>query len=136
MTFRDETDAATPAGRDFREVLRSAAVADSMDDEPGRWAGATVASVRSALAERARRTYRRRVAGALAAALLPLPLIVAYDGALLGWLHSLASRVLPEPLPTLAVSGYAGAAALLLAATYAAIPVLVEKTLSPRRMTP
>jgi hypothetical protein len=106
---------------------------DSAAGDDERLTRTTIAAVRPWLVARSRRAYRRQVALAMTAALLPLPLIVAYDRALLEALYVVASSVLPGPLPAVAVGGYAVAAVLLLGATYAAIPLLVDAKLSTGR---
>jgi len=92
----------------------------------GSWSERARLGARSILVVRARRTYRRRVAAALAAACVPLPLVVVYARALLGLLHDGLALVLPAPLPEVAVASYAATTALLVAVTFAAVPVLVE----------
>jgi hypothetical protein len=94
--------------------------------EIGTWSERARLGARSILAQRARRVYRRRVAAALAAACVPLPFVVVYARALLGWLHDGLALILPAPLPDVAVASYAATTALLVAVTFAAIPVLVE----------
>jgi len=90
------------------------------------WSERTLAAASPLLAASAKRAYRRRVAAALAAACVPLPLVVAYARSLLGWLHGGLALLLPAPLPELAVASYAATTVLLVATTFAAIPVLVE----------
>jgi hypothetical protein len=94
--------------------------------ELGSWSDRARLGARPILAARARRVYRRRVAAALVAASVPLPLVVVYARALLGLLHDGLAMVLPAPLPDVAVASYAATTALLVAVTFAAVPVLVE----------
>lgn len=123
----DETDDA--AARDgVARMLDSLARADDGAVDASSWSRRSLTAARPLLAAHARREYRRRVASALVAALVPLPIIVIYDRVLLGWLYGVADSVLPTPLATLAVGGYAATTSLLLALTYAAIPVLVDRT--------
>ena len=89
---------------------------------------------RPVLAASARRAYRRRVAGALAAACVPLPLVAIYARALLGWMHEGLAFVLPAPLPDVAVASYAAITALLISATYAAVPVIVDLAMRTPRI--
>jgi len=118
-----------PLGRDEAELLLSSlARADGSGADVGGWSRQCLTAVGPLLAANARREYRRRVAFTLVAALLPLPIIALYDRVLLGWLYRIAETVLPTPLAVAAVGGYAAAASLLLALTYASIPVLVDRT--------
>ena len=66
----------------------------------------------------------RDVARALAAALLPLPVVLAADALGLRAVYDLLSRVLPSALSAYLVLSYAAVVTLLLGATYAAVPVL------------
>lgn len=128
----DESD--DEAGRDgVARVIDALLRADGAAVDASAWSRRSLTAVRPLLAAHARRDYRRRVALALVAALIPLPIIAMYDRVLLGWLHGVADAVLPAPLATLAVGGYAATTSLLLALTYAAIPVLVDRT-QPRRV--
>jgi hypothetical protein len=128
------------ADRDSDNLLESWLRSQLLDTEPGadsgeigEWSTRARIGARSILVARARRTYRRRVAAALAAACVPLPLVVVYARALLGWLHDGLALVLPAPLPDVAVASYAATTAFLVAVTFAAVPVLVELGMrSPR----
>jgi len=118
-----------PLGRGAVDLLLAPlASADGSGIAVAAWSRRCLTAARPLLAANARREYRRRVALTLVAALLPLPIIALYDRALLGWLYGIAETVLPTPLAAAAVGGYAAAASLLLALTYAAIPVLVDRT--------
>lgn len=79
------------------------------------------------LAARRRHAARRPLAAALAAALLPLPLIVALDVWALHLIYDALRRLLPEPLSFYLVVNYAAVLALLGALTYGAIPLLAER---------
>ncbi len=74
----------------------------------------------------AARSYRRRVAASVAAALLPLPAVLVYGVYLLRTVHSAAASFLPDELVTYAVGSYAMTLLMLLAMTYAAIPLMIE----------
>src|SRR5256885_6681376 len=63
----------------------------------------------------------RRVIGALAVALAPLPLVLAWDAYLLRAAHALLENVMPGPVATYVTISYCALLALLLAGTYAAI---------------
>jgi hypothetical protein len=79
------------------------------------------------LAARRRRVDWPLVVRALGAALLPLPLILAVDAALVGVAYQLLARVLPQALTTYLVANLATTLALLLALTYAAVPLLAAR---------
>ena len=100
------------------------------------WSRRTLAAASPILAAHTKRAYRRKVASALAAASVPLPLVVLYARSLLGWLHDGLAVVLPLPVADLAVASYAATTALLVATTFAAIPVLVELTMRAPRALP
>jgi len=85
------------------------------------------------LERRAAQVYRKRVAVALAVALLPLPAIYLGGSYVLRAIHGFALYLLPDGLATYLVSGYAAVLMLLVASTYAAIPVLVDR-MGPRRI--
>lgn len=85
------------------------------------------AEARPLLAARRRHAARRPLAAALAAALLPLPLIVALDVWALHLIYDGLRRLLPEPLSLYLVVNYAAVLALLGALTYGAIPLLAER---------
>jgi hypothetical protein len=123
----DETDKEA-ARDDVARILDSLARSDAGAVDSSAWSRRSLTAARPFLAAHARREYRRRLAFALAAALVPLPIIAIYDRVVLGWLYAIADAVLPTPLATLAVGGYAVTISFLLALTYAAIPVLVDRT--------
>lgn len=76
----------------------------------------------------------RRVAGALAVALLPLPLIVFADVTLLRALHAGLQVLLPVAVSGYLVSTYAATVTLALAASYAAVPLLAGRPLEERHV--
>jgi hypothetical protein len=78
------------------------------------------------------RQYRRQVAAAIAVALAPLPLILAYDAYLLRLLHAAVSALLGGPLATYVVVSYAACLLFLFALSYAAIPILMARNALPR----
>lgn len=119
---------------DFERLIGQLAKADTAALDCDAWAARARVAVAPVLERRAARAFRRRVAGALVAAMVPLPAIVAYDRFVLELLYGLADALLPQPLPMLAVGAYGLTALLLLGATYAAIPVLVERTARGRRL--
>ena len=79
------------------------------------------------LARNARRATWPALARALAAALVPLPLIAFFDWQIVRTAHAVLSRVLPDALSYYLVFNYAATLVLLLALTYGAVPILVER---------
>ena len=71
--------------------------------------------------------FGRRVAAVLVPALLPLPFVWLIAGYALLSLHSLISTAVSPTLATYVVANYAAGAILLVAATYAAVPLLVAR---------
>lgn len=126
-SHHSEDSSETP--RELESWLRSQLADAGSATDPaviGAWSDRARSGARMILVARARRTYRRRVAAALAAACVPLPLVVVYARALLGWLHDGLALILPAPLPDVAVASYAATTAFLVAVTFASVPVLVE----------
>lgn len=70
-----------------------------------------------------------RLAAAIAAALLPLPLILLVGWEALSAANSLLSTVLPERVSFYLVAAHATVVALLLAVTYGAVPLLAAHQL-------
>jgi anti-sigma factor RsiW len=98
--------------------------------EPVAPAGLHTAVLRAAgplLARHARRAEQWRLARALGAALLPLPLILFLDVGLLTAAYHLLSTVLPHGLSLYLVANHAALIALLLALTYGSIPLLAAR---------
>jgi hypothetical protein len=79
------------------------------------------------LAANARRAARRRLVRAIAAALVPLPLIVALDAVVLRGAYRLLAGLLSPALSLYVVVNYGALLALLLALAYGAVPVLAER---------
>lgn len=79
------------------------------------------------LAARRRHAARWSVAAAVAAAFLPLPLIVVVDVWALQLIYDGLSRLLPPALSFYLVMNYAAVLALLGTLTYGAIPLLAER---------
>ncbi|HEY8517820.1 MAG TPA: hypothetical protein VIS07_20105 [Candidatus Binatia bacterium] len=69
----------------------------------------------------------RRLAAALAPAMLAFPLLVLLDVWVLRAAHALLSELLPGPLGTYLVASYAVLLAALAALTFGAIPLLVQR---------
>jgi len=91
----------------------------------------TLRRLQPELARRARAVLWHRVTLGVLAALLPLPAVLAYDAYLLRLLYGLASAVLPAAFATYLVVTYAAFLVLLFGSTYAAIPLLVARSITP-----
>ncbi|HEY2385756.1 MAG TPA: hypothetical protein VGK30_02245 [Candidatus Binatia bacterium] len=78
-------------------------------------------------AREARRTLWRTVGRAVAAALLPLPLLVLIDGWVLRAIYDTLRAVLPAALSLYFVVNYTTLLAVLLTLAYGAIPLLAER---------
>lgn len=88
---------------------------------------ARVLAAATPLLVRARRASAAHLARTIAAALVPLPAIVVWNVVVLRAATRLLAAVLPPALGTYLVFSYATLLALLLAASYAAIPLLAER---------
>jgi anti-sigma factor RsiW len=111
---------------DAERVARALAA----DTVPPPAPGLTARVLRAAealLARNARRAAWPEVTRALAAALVPLPLVLFLDWHIVRAVYGLLSELLPSALSVYLVFTYAATLALLLALTYGAIPVLVER---------
>jgi len=125
----DRCSAEAPVVRTLAEGL--AAFAPS---PPAPGLSAAVLRVARPLLREARRARWAAVARALAAALVPLPLIVLLDATIVRALRSALAVVLPSGLSTYLAFNYAALLALLLSITYAAVPLLVERQARGRWM--
>ncbi len=79
------------------------------------------------LAARRRTVDWQRVAAAIAAAILPLPLILAVDWWIVTQMRHVLSTVLPDAVSLFLVGNYVALLALLLTLTYAAVPLLASR---------
>jgi hypothetical protein len=79
------------------------------------------------LAARRRAVDWWRIAAAIAAAILPLPLILAVDWWVVTQLRQILSVVLPDAISLFLVGNYVALLALLLTLTYAAVPLLASR---------
>jgi hypothetical protein len=84
------------------------------------------------LARMAARAFRRRVALGVLLALIPLPAVLAYDAFVLRTIHAVLSFLLPEALVAYLVASMGLSILLLIATSYAAIPLLVHRQLTSR----
>lgn len=103
----------------------------------------TVARLQPALARRAVAGLWRQVAAALLLALVPLPVVLAYDAYLLRTAYELVSALLPAAVAAYLIFGYAAFLVLLFATTYATIPLFLaprttagQSGLGPRALGP
>jgi hypothetical protein len=70
---------------------------------------------------------RRRLMRAVAAALLPLPAVLAVDAYAIRALHAFLSALLPAPVSAYLAFNFAALVVLTIALTYAAVPVLADR---------
>jgi hypothetical protein len=78
-------------------------------------------------------TARRAWPAALAAALLPLPLVLVFDLVLAQGLHAVLSLFLPGALSTYVVFNFTAVTALVVALGYGAVPFVVHRQLALAR---
>lgn len=114
-----------------RRMLEAHAVPPAAPEAVAR----TLAAAAPLLAVHARRASLRSVVRPLLAALVPLPLILAVDVAVVWALHAALATVLPAAVSTFVAANYAVLLALLLSSTYAAVPLLVDRQLRARLET-
>jgi hypothetical protein len=108
-------------------TLAATFAADRPAAPSARLAPRVLAAARPLLATRQRHAARRALATAVAAALLPLPLILMIDVWALQAIYGGLSRFFPPALSLYLVVNYAAVLALLGALTYGAIPLLAER---------
>ncbi len=88
--------------------------------------------VQPELQRRAAWVFGRQVAAAVLVALLPLPVVLAYDACLLHLVYNVVSWLLPARVASYVVLSYAAFLALLFALTYATVPVLLARRVLPQ----
>jgi len=93
----------------------------------------TLAATGPLLAAKRRHATRHVLVAAVAAALLPLPLILMIDIWALGAIYGGLTRLLPPALSFYLVVNYAAVLALLGTLTYGAIPLLAERQARSQR---
>src|SRR5262245_47915349 len=111
-------------------ALRTALAADAVPEPSAGLRERVLGAAAPALAANARAVRRPdwpRLVRAIGVALLPLPLIVLADVSLLRALYSGLSTVLPGLVSGYLVLTYAATLTLLLAASYAAVPLLAGR---------
>lgn len=74
----------------------------------------------------------RRLAAGVLGSLIPLPLVLALNALFVALLHTILTLVGLPTIATYVVVSYAAGLVFVLGATYAAIPVLVERSAGPR----
>jgi hypothetical protein len=111
------------------ESLAALESALRVEDPPAddRLVARTLMAAGPLLKSRARFAYRRRVAMALAAALVPLPVVVIYSRWLFGLMHSGLELLFPSGVADVLVGGYAICLLLVISLTFAAIPILADR---------
>jgi hypothetical protein len=114
------------------EHLGDVLAANAVGVDPTRLSQLALARVRSELELCARRAFWRRVAAGILLSLVPLPAVLVYDAYVLRVAYDLVCVLLPPGLAAYLVLSYAASLALLFALTYAAIPLLVERSGPPR----
>src|SRR5439155_235088 len=124
--------AATDAALDARRLLAPLPAAP-VPAPPLGLTWRLLAAAEPLLARNARRAAWPTFALALAAALLPLPAILLLDFYLVRAAFALLTAILPTALGAYLTFNYAATLALLLALTYAAIPIFVEHQVRLRR---
>ena len=85
------------------------------------------------LARRARHAAWRALGRAVAAALVPLPLVLLVDVYVVRAAYGVLQALLPRALSLYVVFNYAATLTLLLAVTYAMVPIVAERQLRLRR---
>jgi hypothetical protein len=90
------------------------------------------AAAQVALHATALRHFWRQVAAVVVLALLPLPVVLAYDAVLLRLLHLAASSLLSGAVANYLIFSYASSLLFLFAASYAAIPILMARSMLPQ----
>ncbi|HLK12490.1 MAG TPA: hypothetical protein VKW76_14030 [Candidatus Binatia bacterium] len=86
-----------------------------------------VRTLRAAAPLVAERAIRPRLARALAATLLALPAIVAWDTGVVRTVYAALTAVLPAGLSAYVVGSYGAAITVLVALSYAAVPLLAAR---------
>ena len=115
------------------EGLERTLAAAPVPAPPPALARRVLAAAAPLLARNARRAAWPTLARALAAALLPLPVILLLDFYLVRAAFGLLVAILPTALGAYLVFNYTATFALLLALTYGAIPIFVERQVRLRR---
>jgi hypothetical protein len=137
----ERADHARGCGRCRRELAAIAHVTRLLATEPipgpppalGRAVLAAAAPILAARRRAETTGYRRALAGAVAAALVPLPLVIAFDVYLWRAAHAVLRTLLPGLLSVYLAFNIAALMLLALALAYGAVPFLVHRQLRPAR---
>jgi hypothetical protein len=108
-------------------AVRGALGANEIQLDARRLSARALRAARPVLARRARWDLGRRVAAGVAGSLIPLPLVIAINGAFLFAWSRLLDLLLPAVVVEYFIFTWAGSLILLLALTYAAIPVVIAR---------
>jgi hypothetical protein len=119
----DDCAAASSSLADVARVLAGYVVAVDAAELSRR----VMASLQLELARLASAWFWRRLARVTVAALLPLPAVLFLDAYVLRVFYGWASGILPQALVAYLVVSYAALQLLLVAATYAAIPLVLAR---------
>ncbi len=92
----------------------------------------TVTALHRELGRRAARAYRVRIAKGLLTAAAASVAVLGYDAYVLRFVYAILHDALPSTLATYLVVSHMASLALLVAGTYAAVPLLAELTGPPR----
>ena len=121
------------AEKESAEGLRRTLAAHPVAAPPPTLTAQVLRAATPLLARNARRATWPTLARALAAALVPLPVILLVDFYLVRAAYGILTALLPGGLGAYLVFNYTATLALLLALTYGAIPILVEQQVRRRQ---
>lgn len=114
-------------------ALGRAFAADAAVTPPAALQARVLQAAAPLLAENARRIAWSAVLRPVAAALVPLPLVLFIDAYLVRTVYDVLRGLLPSALSTFLVLNYTALLALLLTLTYGAIPLLADRQVRLRR---
>ena len=110
--------------------------ADVRELDAAQLSASTMARLAPALQARADALFWRRFTRALVAGLVPLPLVIALNAWLLPQLYELAAGWVPAIVAAYLVFGYGVSLLVLIAGSYAAIPLLLARPVPEPEPTP
>ncbi len=113
-------------------ALRRSLAADAGVAPPAALQARVLRAAAPLLAHNARRISWSAVLRPVAAALVPLPLVLLIDAYLVRTAHEVLQTLLPSALSTYLVFNYGALVALLLTLTYGAIPLLADRQMRLR----
>ena len=106
------------------------------DIDPSAMSANALARMGPELARRGAAAFRRPVLAGVLLALVPLPAVLVYDAYILRAVYAVVGSLLSTGLATYVVVSYGAFLLLLISATYAAIPLLLARNTTPRRILP